>query len=98
MSLSRRVRPRTAVQPQVQTGRFDYNESGRLSSDRVRKLLGGEKCTLDSTQLEELTSGISAIADFAVTAFGEQREQRKTVASEQPKPTPKVPAEILAVA
>jgi hypothetical protein len=96
MSSSRRVRPSTAVQSQVQKGRFDYSEAGRLSSDRVKKLLG-ENCTLGNSQLEELTDGLCAFADFVVTVFAEQREQRKTAVSEQPMPMPATPAPVFAV-
>jgi hypothetical protein len=77
-------------------GRRKYNEAGQLSSDRVSKLLG-ERFALDHTQREELINGISAFADFAVSAFVEQRKQRKTAVSEQPVPTLVTPAEILAV-
>ena len=66
--------------------RSDQYESERLSSDRVRKLLG-EGCTLTDAQIEELTDGLCALAEFTVTAFVEQRRQRKTVASDQPMPT-----------
>jgi hypothetical protein len=84
MSSSERVRP-SANECKRRTGRFDHNEPGRLSSNRVRKLLG-ERCTLDDTQIEELTDGLCALAEIAVTAFVEQRKQRKTVASEQSMP------------
>lgn len=83
MSSSLRVRPGTDLKTKVQAGRFDHNEAGRLSSNRVRNLLG-EKCTLDNTQLEQLTDGLFALADFTSTAFVEQRKQRNTAVSEQP--------------
>ncbi len=94
MSSSQRVRPSTIVQVH---GRFDYSESGRLSSHRLRKLLG-ENCTLDDTQLEALSDGLCALADFAVTAFAEQRKQQKTDVSEQPVPMLDAVAHVSAVA
>jgi hypothetical protein len=94
MSSSQRVRPSTV---QVQTGRFDNNESGRLSSYRLRKLLG-ENCTLDNTQLEALTEELCALADFTVTAFVEQRKRQKIEVSEQLVSMPEAPAPVLAVA
>lgn len=96
MSSSLRVRPSTAANSPEQTGRFDYNESGRLSSDSARKLLG-EKCILNQTQLEELTDGLCALADFAVTVFVEQRKRCKTAASEQPMPILEVTEPVSAV-
>jgi hypothetical protein len=47
------------------------SEAGRLSSTKVRKILG-EQCALDDTQIENLTDGAWALADFAVIAFAEQ--------------------------
>jgi len=70
------------VQIKVQSGCFDHRESGQRNSEKVRKILG-ENCTLDQSQLEQLTDGIYALADFVVTAFVEQRKLRKTT-SEQP--------------
>jgi hypothetical protein len=78
MSSSRWVRPDGIV-----TGRSN-NESGRLNSKRVRELLGND-CILDQAQIEELADGLSALADFAVTAFVEKRKQKPSV-SEQPMP------------
>lgn len=91
------MRPSKVADSPTQTGRFDYNEAGRLSSNRVKELLGGENCKLDQSQLEEVTNGLCAFADFAVTVFVEQRKQRKTVVSEQPTPMPELPAPVLAV-
>lgn len=82
MSSSQRVRPRIAVQAQLQPGRFDTNELERLSSDKVK----------------ELTDGASALADFVVFAFVEQRRQRKTAVSEQPMPLDEVAAPFWAIA
>jgi hypothetical protein len=97
MSSSQRVRPSIPVRSQVQPGRFDYSESGRLNSNRVRKLLG-ENCTLSDSQIEELTDGLHALAELTVAAFAEQRRQRKMAVSEQPELMPEVAAPIVAVA
>ncbi len=84
MSPSRWVRPSTPVTSQV--GRFDDSDSERLSSNRVRKLLGEVAQNMSDTQVEELTNGLCAFADFAVTVFAEQRKQQQTAVSEQPIP------------
>ena len=77
-------------------GRRDEDEAGRLSSTRVRKLLG-EQCKLNDTQIEELTDGLCALADFAVDAFVEQRKHRSIIASEQSIPMPAATARVSAV-
>ncbi len=88
MSSSRRGRPSTFAQSlAVRTGRLTSSGAGRLSSTRVRKILG-EQCALDDIQLEKLTDGAWALADFAVIAFAEQRKQCSMVASEQLVPMP----------
>lgn len=98
MSLSRRGRLSTFAQSQfaVQTGRLTSSEAGRLSSTKVRKILG-EHCALDNTEIEELTDGLYALADFAVVAFTEQREQCSMIAPEQPVLLPEAAAPVLAV-
>ena len=70
MSSSRRGRPSTFAQSfAVQTGRLtSSSEAVRLSSTKVRKILG-EQCALDDIQIENLTDGAWALADFAVIAF-----------------------------
>ena len=98
MSSSRRGRPSTFAQLQiaVQMGRLTSSEAGRLSSTTVRKILG-EQCALDGIQIENLTDGAWALADFAVIAFSEQREQRSMIASEQLVPLPEAAAPVGAV-
>ena len=93
MSSSRRVRPSTAVQT-VQSGRFE-SDSGRVSSEKVRRVLGN--CTLSDAQIEQLADGLHALADFAVTAFAEQRKRQNTVVTEQPVPIPELTEPVRAV-
>lgn len=97
MSSSRRGRPSIFAQSlAVQTGRLNSSEAGRLNSTKVRKILG-EQCALDDIQIENLTDGAWALADFAVIAFAAQREQCSMIASEQPVPLPEAAAPVVAV-